>query len=135
MSRPTEDRSRTALQWTIGALAAAPMISAANEIVRGANGVPGGSPEVSATMDGELRYANTFKFAVGPLLLSQLASIERSGLASFALGTVFLGGLTRLLAWAKRGRPHPAAVVAAGLEVAVVPLLLLWKSRIAARRP
>ena len=125
-------RNRTALQWTLGALAAVPMISGVSEVLRGARGAPGSSPEVSATIDGELRYANVFKIAVGPVLLSQLGQIERSSVVNVALGTVFAGGLARLLSWRQRGRPHPNAVVAVGLEVVAVPLLAMWQRKVAA---
>lgn len=135
MAPHVENRSRTALRWAIGILSAAPMLSAVGEILHGARGVPGGSMDVSATVDGELRYANTFKFAVGPILLSQLGRVEHSRSASIALVTIFAGGLARLLAWKQRGRPHPAAVTATALEIGVVPVLLVWQRRVAAQRP
>ena len=65
-------RSRRRLQWTLAALAAIPLASASREIVLGPQGVPGGSPDVTPTVDSALRYANVFKFAVGPVIWSQL---------------------------------------------------------------
>jgi hypothetical protein len=133
MAITTNDRSRKRLQWTVGILAAAPTISGVVEVLRGARGAPGNSPDVSATVDGELRYANVFKTAVGPVLLSQLSQIERSSVASLALGTIFVGGLARLLSWKQTGRPHPNAVAAIVLETAVVPALLVWQRRLSTR--
>jgi hypothetical protein len=109
------------------------MISGAREVLWGAEGAPGDSPAVSATVDGELRYANVFKIAVGPVILSQLSQIERSPIVNVALGTVFVGGLARLLSWRQRGRPHPNSVVAIGLETAVVPALIAWQRRLSSR--
>lgn len=133
MTKTTNDRSRTGLQWTLGLLAAAPMISGVREVLWEAAGAPGGSPDVSATVDGELRYANVFKIAVGPVILSQLSQVERSPIVNMALGTVFVGGLARLLSWRQRGRPHPNSVVAIGLETAVVPMLIAWQRRLSLR--
>jgi len=71
--------SRRRLQWTLGTLAAIPVASAAGEILRGPQGVPGGSPDVIPTVDSSLRYANVFKFAVGPVsgLNSDISSTHR----------------------------------------------------------
>ena len=122
--------SRRRLQWTLGVLAAIPMASAAGEIVRGPQGVPGGSPDVTPTVDSALRYANVFKFAVGPVIWSQLGRVERSPALSFAISTITVGGLARLRSWQQRGRPHPATVAAIALEALGGPLLLIWQRRV-----
>lgn len=127
----TCDGSRRGLQWTLGVLAAIPVASAAGEIVRGAQGVPGGSPDVTPTVDSSLRYANVFKLAVGPVIWSQLGRVERSPALSFAIATITAGGVARLRSWQQRGRPHPVAVGAIALEVLGGPLLLLWQRRVA----
>jgi hypothetical protein len=130
-SQPDRGRSRRRLQWTLGIPAAVPVASASGEIVRGAQGVPGGSPDVIATVDSSLlRYANVFKFAVGPVIWSQLAHIERSPAVSFAATTIAIGGLARLRSWQQRGRPHPVTVLAIALETVGVPILLAWQRRI-----
>ena len=77
--------SRRTLQWTLAVLAAIPVASATGEIVRGPRGVPGGSPDLTPTVDSALRYANVFKFAVGPVMWSQLGRVERSSAVSLAL--------------------------------------------------
>jgi hypothetical protein len=122
--------SRRRLQWTLGLLAAIPVASATGEIVRGPQGVPGGSPDVTPTVDSSLRYANVFKFAVGPVIWSQLRHIERSSAVSFAAATIAIGGLARLRSWQQRGRPHPITVGAIALETIGVPILLAWQRRV-----
>jgi hypothetical protein len=124
--------SRRRLQWTLGILAAIPVASAAGEILRGAQGVPGGSPDVSPTVDSSLRYANVFKFAVGPVIWSQLGRVERSPALTFAAATIAIGGLARVRSWHQRGRPHPITVGAIALETTGVPILLAWQRRISA---
>jgi Domain of unknown function (DUF4345) len=111
-------------------LAVIPAGSAVGEIARGAQGVPGGSPEVIATVDSSLRYANVFKFAVSPVIWSQVARVERSSALTFALSTIFVGGLARVMSWQQRGRPHPTAVIAIALETLGVPIMLTGRRRI-----
>lgn len=125
--------SRRRLQWTLGVLAAIPVASAAGEIVRGPQGVPGGSPDVIPTVDSSLRYANVFKFAVGPVIWSQLGRVERSPALSFAATTIAIGGLARLISWQQRGRPYPITVGAVALETIGVPILLAWQRRLSAK--
>ena len=125
--------SRRRLQWTLAVLAAIPVASATGEIVRGPQGVPGGSPEVVPTVDSALRYANVFKLAVGPVMWSQLARVEQSSAVTFALSTIFLGGLARLRSWQQRGRPHPITVSAIALETIGVAGLLVWQRRISSK--
>jgi Domain of unknown function (DUF4345) len=122
--------SRRGLQRTLAVLAAIPMASAIGEIVRGPQGVPGGSPDVAPTVDSSLRYANVFKFAVGPVMWSQLGRVEQSSAVTFALSTIFVGGLVRLRSWQQRGRPHPATISAIALEIIGVAGLLVWQRRL-----
>ena len=125
--------SRRRLQWTVGVLAAIPTASAAGEIARGAQGVPGGSPEVTPTVDSSLRYANVFKLAWGVAIWSQLRRVERSPAVTGSLATLFVGGLARIRSWRQRGRPHPVSVVAIVLELVAPPVLIAWQRRIASR--
>jgi hypothetical protein len=124
------DSSRRGLQRTLAVLAVIPMASAIGEIVRGPQGVPGGSPDVLPTVDSSLRYANVFKLAVGPVMLSQLGRVEQSPAVTFALSTIFVGGLARLRSWQQRGRPHPITVSAIVLETFGVAGLLAWRKRL-----
>jgi hypothetical protein len=123
-------RSRRALQWTLGVLTVIPVASAVGEIARGAQGVPGGSPEVVPTVDSSLRYANVFKAAMAILTWSQLGRVERSPAVTYSLATIFAGGLARVRSWQQRGRPHPLAVAAIVLETLGVAGLLAWQRRV-----
>jgi hypothetical protein len=58
---------------------------------------------------------------------SQLARVEQSQAVTFALSTIFLGGLARLRSWQQRGRPHPVTVAAIALETIGVAGLLAWQ--------
>ncbi|PYE12472.1 uncharacterized protein DUF4345 [Williamsia limnetica] len=133
MTSDDVDTSRRRLQWMLAASAAAPTLSGALQILRGAQGAPGNPHDVSATIDAELRYANVFKAAAGPIIWSQLDKADTSPVVTAALGTIFVGGMARLLSWHQSGKPHPAAMVAIGLEVGVVPILMAWRHRMAAQ--
>ena len=128
------DRSRTRLKWAVGVAALAPAVSALQAIAQGAHGLPGTQPPVSATIDGELRYAKVFQAAVAPILWSRLDRVEDSSAVTASLTTMFAGGLARLLAWKHSGRPHPVSLVAIALEVGAVPALLVWRHRVSSRR-
>src|SRR5690349_17976759 len=121
------DSSRRRLQRTLTVLTVIPMASAIGEIVRGPQGVPGGSADVAPTVDSSLRYANVFKFAVAAAMWSQLGRVEQSPVVKFALSTIFVGGLARLRSWQQRGRPHPITVSAIALETFGVAGLLAWQ--------
>jgi hypothetical protein len=129
----SRSRSRRRLQWTLALLAGIPLASAAREIALGPQGVPGGSPDVTPTVDSALRYANVFKLAVGPVMWSQLGRVERSPSLTYALLTIFAGGFVRLRSWQQRGRPHPVTVGAVVLELAAPPLLITWQRRVLSR--
>ena len=131
MTTTKRDRTRTRMQWTLGLMALVPTISGAQQVLLGADAVPGNISEVSAVIDGELRYANVFKAAVGPIILSRLGTVEDSHAVTAALAAVFAGGLARLWSWKQAGRPHPVGMVAIGLEVGVVPVILAWRRRFA----
>ena len=85
---------------------------------------------MTPTVDSSLRYANAFKLAVGPVIWSQLARVERSPAVTFALSTIFIGGLTRLMSWQQRGRPHPVTVAAIVLETVGPPIMIAWQNSI-----
>jgi hypothetical protein len=70
---------------------------------------------------------------VGPVIWSQLTRVERSPAVTFALSTIFLGGLARLRSWQQRGRPHPVTVSAIVLETLGPPVLIAWQRSV--RRP
>jgi Domain of unknown function (DUF4345) len=114
----------------LAVLALLPVASAAREIASGVRAVPGGSPDVVPTVDSSLRYANAFRFAVGPVIWSQLGKLEQSRTLTFALATIFGGGLARVRSWQQSGRPHPAFVAATVLETVGVASLLVWKRQL-----
>jgi hypothetical protein len=98
----------------------------------GPRSLPGSHGPVSATLDSEYRYTHAMYFAAAPVLWATVPRVERQTTAlRVVAGGIFLGGLVRLLSWREVGRPHPAVLGAAGLEILGVPVLLAWQHRVA----
>lgn len=130
-SQPTG--SRHALQILLGVLAAVPLASGLYGMLAGAAAWPFAQDEVTATLDGEFRFTNAFWFAAGLVVFWAIPRVERrTGVLRAALGTVFLGGLARLLAIAVHGVPHPVFLGALFIELVGAPVLLVWQARVAA---
>lgn len=88
---------------------------------------PGDLPKVPPTVDGSLRYANVFKFALALMMWPELGRVEQSRTVTFSLSTTFFGGLARMRSSQQRGRPHPVAAAAIALETVGVAGLLAWQ--------
>jgi hypothetical protein len=126
-----EDGGRRALQLTLGVLASIPFATGVVDVVAGSDLLPGGTSDITASLDSEFRFASTFWCAVGPIIWSQLSEVEdESPVLPLTMTTVFLGGLARARSWRARGRPHPIFVGATALELIGMPILLAWHRRV-----
>lgn len=125
-------RSRRALQISLGVIAAIPFASGLNAIIGGPTSLPGQSSKVSATLDSEYRFVNVIWFAVAPLIWASLPRVEeRTAVVQGLGGAAFAGGLARLLSLRATGRPHPMMMAALGIELGVVPALMVWHAAVA----
>jgi hypothetical protein len=123
--------SRRALQIVLAILASVAVASGLYGMLAGPTALPGGGP-VDATVDSEYRFVNSYWFAAGVLVWWAVPRVHyATALLRVTLGTAFLGGLARLLAAAVSGWPHPVFLGALGVELVVVPTVLLWQTRVA----
>lgn len=118
-------------------------VALASLVPIGAGGVgmilgPAMAGDIAAPQDmaSHFRYLSGLLAMIGLLFLGTVPRIEAHG-ARFRLlgGIVVLGGLGRALGWILAGAPggeHRAALV---MELLVVPLLMLWQTRIARKTP
>lgn len=118
---------------TLGVLAGIPCASGLAGMLAGPSVLPGDDSQVSATLESEYRFTNAFWFAIAPVIWSQLPKVEEDPVALRAtMGVVFLGGLVRLMAWRRSGRPHPVFVAATALELVGMPITFAWQRHVAA---
>jgi DMSO/TMAO reductase YedYZ heme-binding membrane subunit len=90
-----------------------------------------GAGPVNANVDTEYRFFAAFWIAAGAcaLYLAVKDRITRTALALIT-GTLFLGGVGRILSWVDEGRPDTTFVVLMAIELAAPLLLLLRHDRL-----
>lgn len=111
-----------------------PLFTGASGILTGPDflrGVPAPAPP---DLDSHVRYLSGLLFGIGIAFLTCIPKVQNMG-ARFQMlgGIVVLGGAGRLLSLAQVGSPGTPHLWALGMELIVVPLLLLWQVRIARR--
>ena len=93
--------------------------------------VPNGGA-VSTDLDSHFRFLSGIFLALGLVFLSTVPAIERrTALFRVAGLAIVAGGLARLLSLLLVGLPAWPHLVGLGAELGLVPLLLLWQSRVA----
>lgn len=66
-----------------------------------------------------------------PLVIWSLRALpERAGAFRIAIAFAFLAGFARLTGWLTEGYPGPVPAVFMGLELGLMPLMLLWHTRL-----
>ncbi|WP_051515885.1 DUF4345 domain-containing protein [Candidatus Blastococcus massiliensis] len=130
----SSDGGRRGLQITLAGLAAIPLASGLAGALLGPASLPGPAEAVSPNVESEYRYSHAIYAAAAPLIWSAVPQVERKGgLLRGVSAALFAGGVVRLLAWRRTGRPHPALVGATALELLGTPALVAWQHRVATR--
>jgi hypothetical protein len=90
--------------------------------------------DVPRDLDSHFRYISGIFFATGLGFLSCIPHIETKG-PRFRLlgGLIVVGGFARLVSLIDVGMPSRGHVLGLGMEILVVPLLMLWQARLARR--
>ena len=124
---------KRALQCVVGALAAIPVLAGIEGIVSGPEFLGVGQPW-PADLDSHFRFLSGIFLAMGIAWYSCIPAIEANA-ARFRLlaALTFAGGLARLFSLAIAGPPSLGHLGGLGMELIVVPLLVLWQARVARR--
>ncbi len=126
---------RTALQIILGVLSLIPLAGLVIGFTDGADFfMPEGSP-APASLDNQFRYLSGVYVMVTMGIWYALPAIERRlAIMRIIGGAIMLGAVGRLLSMRSHGLPDdPSMIVGVVLEGVVVPLLLLWQTRVARR--
>lgn len=122
---------RRLLQTVIAVLALMPVCAGLAGVVLGPGFLATDAPW-SADLDSHLRFLSGVFLALGLAWWSCVPGIETKTARVRLLGVAtFIGGLARLLSLILIGVPSTGHVIGLGLELVVVPLILVWQARIA----
>ena len=83
-------------------------------------------------LDSHFRYLSGIFLALGLTFYACIPEIERkTALFRMAGALVIIGGCGRLLSLVMTGTPSRGHLIGLGLELVIVPLLMIWQARVA----
>lgn len=121
---------RKLLQCVVTIACLVPILTGLDGVLRGAAMFR--LTTVTPDLDSHYRYLSGIFLMLGFAFASTIPAIERQGPRFRLLGAmVVTGGLARALSWAMVGMPGLGHRFGLGMELIVVPLLMLWQARVA----
>lgn len=123
---------RNLLQATVTVACLVPILTGLDGVLRGAAMFR--LAAIPPDLDSHFRYLSGIFLMLGLAFASTVPAIERRGSRFRLLGAmVIMGGLARALSWATVGPPGVGHRLGLAMELIVVPLLMLWQTRVARR--
>jgi uncharacterized membrane protein YfcA len=123
---------RRLLQIAVGIGCLVPLLAGAVGVIHGPAMLHGTGEGVPRDLDSHFRYLSGLLLAAGIGFASCIRDVERKTGRFRLLGAlVIAGGLGRLLGLLSGAEPGPGHLAALGMELGVVPLLVLWQARLA----
>lgn len=127
--------SKRWLQAVVAVLALVPVITGAAGVLAGPAAVAGAG-SWPADLDSHFRYLSGIFFALGLVFYGCIPAIDQKTLPfRIAAALVVAGGAGRLISLAAADTPSLPHILGLGLELGVVPALVLWQSRVASGCP
>jgi hypothetical protein len=124
---------RRALQAVVAAATLVPLSVASLSLACGPAWLGQVAP-IATDLDSHFRYLSGIFLALGFGFASCIPGIERKGPRLRLLGAmVIAGGLGRLWSLAQVGQPSAGHLVGLGIELGVVPVVLVWQAVVARR--
>jgi hypothetical protein len=125
---------RRLLQIAVALACLVPLSMGTMSVVRGVVAIKGAPVPPPPDLDSHFRYLSGIFLALGVGFASCIPAIERAGPRFRLLGAmVVAGGLARGTSWLLVGPPGGGHRFGLVMELAVVPLLMLWQARIERR--
>ncbi|MGN7158625.1 DUF4345 domain-containing protein [Sphingomonas sp. SAFR-052] len=122
---------RTLLQAAVAITCLVPLAASTFGIVHGAAWL---QPGPTTDLDSHFRYLSGIFLVMGIAFLTCIPAIESKTARFRLLGVMVVGGgLARLVSLGSMGAPSAGHVLGLCIELIVVPLLLLWQTRITRR--
>lgn len=119
------------LQLVIAITCLVPLGAGAAGVVLGPGWLERGTETLSADLNSHFRYLSGLLFALGIAAAACVPQIENKGRRFMLIGgMVATGGLARLLSIVVAGVPSDPHLAGLGIELVLVPLLVLWQMRI-----
>lgn len=130
----TPATERRLLQMAVAAAALVPLSAGLAGVVQGAQFLLPAGSDIRVDLDSHLRYLSGLLLGIGIAFCWMIPRIERNGRQFRTLGAiVVLGGLARLLSLVILGEPSAGHRFGLAMELGVVPLLMLWQTRLERR--
>ena len=118
------------LQAVVALACLVPFIAGSLGVIRGVAWLHGSG----VSLDSHFRYMSGIFLGLGIAFASCVPDIEHKTARFRLLGALaILGGLARALSWLELGPPDAGMRFGLVMELVVVPLLMLWQARLAAR--
>ncbi len=128
------DHERRLLQLAIALACLVPLTAGAWGVLLGPTMLKGVSLPGHADLDNHFRYLSGLLLGIGLGFAVAIPTIERrSEMFAVLSAVVVVGGVARLAALLSGNLPSTPHVLALGMELLIVPLLLVWQRRIARR--
>ena len=126
-------KERRVLQAVVALACLLPLVVGGQGVLHGPAAF-GQLADVPRDLDSHFRYISGIFFATGFGFASCIPKIETKGVRFRVLGgLIVVGGLARAVSLIAVGVPSTGHLLGLGMEVVVVPLLMLWQARLARR--